>query len=84
MFSRGTAPDRLMSPALKGSKIMASPMRMRTAAAGSAMGGETTGVVSSRWPRQASVVSASPGCCFSPLWPFGSNRKLALFVCLLS
>lgn len=36
-----------MSPAVKGSKIMASPMRMRTAAADSAMGGETTGVVSS-------------------------------------
>lgn len=36
-----------MSPAVKGSKIMASPMRMRTAAAHSAMGGETTGVVSS-------------------------------------
>eukprot|EP00752_Nemacystus_decipiens_P004430 g4043.t1 len=42
--SRGTAPDRLMSPAVKGSKIMASPMRMRTAGAHSAMGGETTGV----------------------------------------
>eukprot|EP00903_Cladosiphon_okamuranus_P017117 g15770.t1 len=39
--ARGNAPDRLMSPAVKGSKIMASPMRMRTAAADSAMGRET-------------------------------------------
>lgn len=29
--------DRLMSPAVKGSRIMASPMRMNTAAAASAM-----------------------------------------------
>jgi len=43
---RGTAPDGLMSPAVRGSRIMASPMRMRTAAANSAMGGETTGAVS--------------------------------------
>lgn len=35
-----------MSPAIKGSKIMASPMRMRTAAADSAMVGETTIAVS--------------------------------------
>ncbi|CAM9841887.1 unnamed protein product, partial [Hapterophycus canaliculatus] len=42
--ARGTASDRLMSPAVRGSRIMASPMRMRTAAADSAMGGNTTGV----------------------------------------
>lgn len=35
-----------MSPAVKGSRIMASPMRMRTAAADSAMGAETTVAVS--------------------------------------
>lgn len=37
---RGDGQDRLMSPAVKGSKIMASPMRMRTATADSAMVGD--------------------------------------------
>ncbi|CAM9492314.1 unnamed protein product [Pylaiella littoralis] len=38
----GAASDRLMSPAVRGSRIMASPLRLKTAAANSAMGGETT------------------------------------------
>lgn len=35
-----------MSPAVRGSRIMASPLRLKTAAANSAMGGETTQAVS--------------------------------------
>lgn len=42
-FGRSDAPpDRLMSPAVKGSKIMASPMRPKTAAADSALGEDAT------------------------------------------
>lgn len=38
--------DKIMSPAVKGSKIMASPMRMTTAAAASAMESDGEAVVS--------------------------------------
>lgn len=43
---RSDGQDRLMSPAVKGSKIMASPMRMRTATADSAMVGDVAIAVS--------------------------------------
>lgn len=45
-FFRTNVTDRLMSPAVRGSQIMASPMRMRTAGADSAMGNEATIIVS--------------------------------------
>lgn len=48
-FGRSDAPpDRLMSPAVKGSKIMASPMRPKTAGADSALGDDTALAVRDR------------------------------------
>ena len=46
VFDRNDAPpDRLMSPAVKGSRIVASPMRPRTAGAESAVGDATPAAV---------------------------------------